>query len=95
MTLTWRGATASRSPKTVSEGLGWRAVRNNAEEGLVVRVATSQRVEVDRCIVEVDFGANESMRPVFVNREAVPEHLDHAVVIRTPKKNDASSEWLL
>ena len=82
-------ATASGS---VCEATSGKTVRDLAKEWLVVWSPATSRIETDTPGVEIDFGANETMRPPRIDVKRFTQHRDRAVVGRAAQK-DHGATW--
>src|SRR5262245_23537139 len=65
-------------------------IGNCSEERLMVRFAAAQCVEADAAFLQIDFGANESVRPIRGDIEPVPQHLHLAMIVRSAQIDDRS-----
>ena len=61
------------------------------EQRLESGFATTKRIEADALVVEVDFGADQPMRPVLGHRKAMTEERGEAAIVGTTDENDRAA----
>ena len=67
--------------RSLLEGSLRQTIGNRVEQWLVVGLPASKGVESNLVLVEIDFGADESMRPLGIDREAATEELNLSGVV--------------
>jgi hypothetical protein len=70
------------------EGFSRQVVIDLSEEGLEMGFAAPEGIEADLVGVEVDFAADEAVRPEGINGEGVSEQVDVAMVVGTSEEDD-------
>jgi hypothetical protein len=66
-------------------------VRVRTEQWLEGGFATTKCIEADAFVVEVDFGANQPMRPVLGHRKVMTEDRGKATIVGTTDENDCAA----
>lgn len=59
------------------------------------RFASAEGEEANGILVEIDFAADESVEPVWVDRKGVSEYLDASLVVGASEVDDFSTGSLL
>lgn len=65
------------------------------QQGLIMRITSSQAKHADDVVVEVHLTPDESMRPGGIDREAVAEQRERAVVVGAPQVDQLSLKGTL
>ena len=68
----------------------WKLVGDLSQKGLVGRITSSEGVEPDASVSEIDFRSNESMRPVAVDREGVSQQAGGTFGASSSQEYDAT-----
>ncbi len=61
------------------------------EQWLESGFATTKSIETDAFVVEIDFGADQAMRPVLGHEESMTEDRSMAAIVSTANENDCAA----
>ena len=64
-----------------------------AKKRMAIGVASTQSVETDALMYEVNFAAHQSMHPTAIDREDFAEQMDAAVIVGPADKDHRTLEW--
>src|SRR5208283_1454076 len=79
-----------RGLRSLFEGFLGKNIFDFSQEALGVWFAAAQRVEMDTVGVEVDFRADQSMQPIWIDCERMSKYVDSAIVVGAPQEEDLS-----
>jgi len=68
----------------------WQLIFDRAKKWLRCRFSSSQRIEVNGPRVQVDLSSDQTMRPVFVHRKAMPQETNPSLLISPAQENNVA-----
>ena len=69
----------------------WQLVFDRAKKWLPRRFSSSQRIETNEARVQVDFSSDQTMRPVFIHRKAVPQKANLSLLVSPAQENNVAA----
>src|SRR3990167_1220513 len=69
---------------------GWQLIFDRAKKWLPCRFSSSQRIEANGPRVQVDLSSDQTMRPVFVHRKAMPQETNPSLLVSPAQENNVA-----
>ena len=70
-------------------------ISNLSKHRLLVRYASSQRIEADGSPINIYFASNQAMYPLFIYSKLMPKHTHLSSIVGSPYVDEASVHFLL